>query len=81
MRLCIMLELVPLFLPIGAVEVASILLIFVILFGADRVPKLAKSIGKATGKFEQGKREAEKEVRNVEKSLKSKSNNKEEQDE
>jgi len=39
---------------IGAPEVAIILIIFFLLFGADKLPKLARSMGKAKGEFHAG---------------------------
>lgn len=56
----------PLFIgPIGPFETALIFMAVVLLFGADRIPKLAKSMGESLRKFEQGKKEAEKEVEEI----------------
>jgi sec-independent protein translocase protein TatA len=56
----------PLFIgPIGPFETALIFMAVVLLFGADRIPKLAKSMGESLQKFEQGKKEAEKEVQEI----------------
>lgn len=47
--------------PIGP-EVAVIFLVLVLLFGADRIPKVAKSMGKSLGEFKKGRSEIEQEV-------------------
>lgn len=52
--------------PIGPLETVLIFLAVVILFGADRIPKLAKSMGASLSKFEEGKKEAKKEVEKIE---------------
>lgn len=39
---------------IGATEIAIILIIFFLLFGADKLPKLARSMGQAKGEFHAG---------------------------
>lgn len=51
--------------PIGPFETALIFLALVLLFGADRIPKLAESVGKSLKKFEEGKKKAEDEVSKV----------------
>jgi TatA/E family protein of Tat protein translocase len=54
----------PLFaigLPHGA-EWLWILVIVVILFGADKLPKLARGLGKSLGEFKKAKEEFDKEV-------------------
>jgi sec-independent protein translocase protein TatA len=48
-------------LPHGA-EWLYILLGVVVLFGADRIPKLARGLGKSLGEFKKAKEEFEKEV-------------------
>jgi TatA/E family protein of Tat protein translocase len=48
-------------LPHGA-EWLWILVIVVILFGADKLPKLARGLGKSMGEFKKAKEEFEKEV-------------------
>lgn len=53
---------IPLFLPIGPAEAAIVFLILVLLFGADRIPKLARAFGESIGKFEEGKQKAEEEI-------------------
>jgi sec-independent protein translocase protein TatA len=54
---------VPLFGPVpGGPELLIILLIAILLFGASKVPKLARSSGKAIGEFKKGRREMEEEL-------------------
>ncbi len=54
---------VPLFGPVpGGPELLVILLIAILLFGASKVPKLARSSGKAIGEFKKGRREMEQEL-------------------
>jgi TatA/E family protein of Tat protein translocase len=48
-------------LPHGS-EWLYILLAIVILFGADKIPKLARGLGKSLGEFKKAKEEFEKEV-------------------
>ncbi len=56
--------------PPGTMEILLIVVAIVILFGASKIPELARSLGKATGEFKKAKQEAELEVKEVEKSLK-----------
>ena len=55
---------------IGTMEIILIVLIIILLFGASKLPELARSLGKATGEFKKAKQETELEVREAEKSLK-----------
>jgi len=55
---------------IGTPEVILIVLVVLLLFGANKIPEFARSLGKATGEFKKGKQETELEVKEVEKSLK-----------
>lgn len=59
-------SLVPLFpgLP-GGPEMIVILLIVVLLFGANKLPKLARSSGQAMGEFKKGREEIEKELQDI----------------
>ncbi|MDZ7687818.1 MAG: twin-arginine translocase TatA/TatE family subunit [Halobacteriales archaeon] len=60
----------PLFVGgLGPLEIGIILLLLVLLFGADKIPKLARSAGDAKKEFEKAKMEAEKEVKEYEKEL------------
>ncbi len=55
---------------IGPQEIILIALVVIILFGASKIPELARSLGKATGEFKKAKSETERELKDVEKSLK-----------
>lgn len=55
---------------IGTTEIILIVLVVIILFGASKIPELAKSLGKATGEFKKAQRESELELKDVEISLK-----------
>ena len=62
--------LVPLFGPVpGGMEMVVILLIAVLLFGANKIPKLARSTGQAMGEFQKGRQEVEKELKEIEDSV------------
>ena len=57
------LETIPLFGPVpGGMEMMVILLIAVLLFGANKIPKLARSTGEAMGEFKKGRQEVEEEL-------------------
>ncbi len=60
------------FMNIGFPELIIILVIVLLLFGAKRLPDLAKSLGKSIGEFKKGKEEAERETVGQVKSNKSK---------
>ena len=47
---------------IGAPEILLIVLVFVLLFGATKIPQLARTLGRAKGDFERGKIEGEREL-------------------
>ena len=56
-------QIIPLFGPIpGGMEMMVILLIAVLLFGANKIPKLARSTGEAMGEFKKGRQEIEEEL-------------------
>lgn len=52
----------PLFAFPGGIEFAVVLLVFVLLFGAQKIPKLARSTGEALGEFKKGKQDIESEL-------------------
>ena len=57
---------VPLFPGVpGGVELLVILLIAVLLFGANKIPKLARSTGQAMGEFKKGRQEIQEEIRSA----------------
>lgn len=47
---------------IGPVEIFFIFLVLLLLFGARRIPEIARSLGKALREFKKGVRDAEREV-------------------
>jgi len=46
-------------------EVLIILLVLVLLFGANKIPKLARSTGQAMGEFKKGREEIEDELKEM----------------
>jgi sec-independent protein translocase protein TatA len=46
-------------------EMVVILLIAVLLFGANKIPKLARSTGQAMGEFQRGREEVEQELEEI----------------
>jgi sec-independent protein translocase protein TatA len=58
-----MLPTAPLFGAIpGGPEMIVILLVLVLLFGANKIPKLARSTGQAMGEFKKGREQIEEEL-------------------
>ena len=57
-------EIAPLFIPgaPGGPELLIILFIAILLFGANKIPKLARSTGEAMGEFKKGQEKVEKEL-------------------
>jgi sec-independent protein translocase protein TatA len=47
-------------------EMVVILLIAVLLFGANKIPKLARSTGQAMGEFQKGRQQVEEELEQME---------------
>lgn len=63
-------SLVPLFPGVpGGMEMVVILLIAVLLFGANKIPKLARSTGQAMGEFQKGRQQVEEELKEMEDSM------------
>lgn len=52
----------PVVVAIGMGEIAIVVVIIVLLFGAAKIPELARSVGRAKSEFEAGKREGEREA-------------------
>jgi sec-independent protein translocase protein TatA len=46
----------------GGPEVLIVLLVLVLLFGANKIPQLARSTGQAMGEFRRGREEIEEEI-------------------
>ena len=62
--------LVPLFPGVpGGMEMVVILLIAVLLFGANKIPKLARSTGQAMGEFQKGRQQVEEELEEMEEAM------------
>jgi sec-independent protein translocase protein TatA len=51
---------------IGLTELIIILVIILILFGARKLPDLARSLGRSLGEFKKGRQEGEQEAKKVE---------------
>lgn len=49
----------------GPTELAIILLVAVLLFGANKIPKLARSTGQAMGEFQKGRQQVEEELQEM----------------
>lgn len=49
--------------PLGPAELGIILFIVVLLFGAKKLPQLARSMGKSMGEFKRGRQEFESELK------------------
>ncbi|AFK18887.1 twin-arginine translocase TatA/TatE family subunit [Haloferax mediterranei ATCC 33500] len=50
----------------GGPELLIVLLVLVLLFGANKIPKLARSTGQAMGEFQRGRNEIEEELKEME---------------
>ncbi|ELZ17896.1 twin-arginine translocation protein, TatA/E family subunit [Haloterrigena salina JCM 13891] len=58
-----MTSIAPLFVPTpGAPELLIIVGVAILLFGAQKIPKLARSIGESTGEFKKGQAKVEQEL-------------------
>ena len=55
---------------LGAGEIILILLVILILFGAKKIPELARGIGKGMSEFKKGLKEVEDEIKTVDKDTK-----------
>lgn len=52
---------------LGAGEIILILLVILILFGAKKIPELARGLGKGMSEFKKGLKDVEDEIKNTEK--------------
>lgn len=50
----------------GGMELIIILAIVILLFGASKIPQLARSTGQAMGEFQRGREELEEELDDIE---------------
>lgn len=50
---------------LGTQEMIMIFAAILLLFGASKLPELARSMGKATGEFKKAKIESEKEIKEI----------------
>mgnify|MGYP003953255089 CR=1 FL=1 len=48
---------------LGGQEIIILAIIIIVLFGARKIPKLARSIGQASGELKKGRLESEKELK------------------
>lgn len=55
---------------LGAGEIILILLVILILFGAKKIPELARGIGKGMSEFKKGLRDVEDEIKTADKDSK-----------
>jgi sec-independent protein translocase protein TatA len=46
----------------GGIELMVVLLVVVLLFGANKVPQLARASGQAMGEFKRGRQDVEREI-------------------
>ncbi len=53
----------PLFIPQGMEIIIIGIVIIVLIFGAKKIPDIAKSLGRAGGEFKKGKQEADQEAK------------------
>jgi sec-independent protein translocase protein TatA len=56
--------------PLGGPEMIVIFLLVLLLFGAKRLPQLARGVGKSLGEFRKAKDDFEKEIVSAEKDIK-----------
>lgn len=59
---------------LGTQEIVLMLIIIVLLFGASKLPELARSVGKSSGEFKKAQKEAELEYKQFERELELKEN-------
>ncbi|HMB46413.1 MAG TPA: twin-arginine translocase TatA/TatE family subunit [Candidatus Methanoperedens sp.] len=49
----------------GPLEIVLIVVVIIVLFGASKIPELARSLGKATGEFKKGKQDIDNELNEI----------------
>ena len=69
----------PLAWTLGGPEIAVIFIIVLLLFGAKKIPELARGLGKSMGEFKKARTEFENEIRNAETEAESESDTSEEE--
>jgi sec-independent protein translocase protein TatA len=52
---------------LGATEIILIVLVILLLFGAKKIPELARGIGKGMSEFKKGLKEVENDIKNADK--------------
>jgi sec-independent protein translocase protein TatA len=52
---------------LGAGEIILIVLVILLLFGAKKIPELAKSLGKGMSEFKKGLKEVEEDIKHADK--------------
>ena len=63
---------------LGSTEIIILVVVIgVLIFGAKKIPELAKTFGKAKGEFEKGKIEADKDLKEFKEEINSNSKDKE----
>ena len=63
---------------LGSTEIIVLVVVIgVLIFGAKKIPELAKTFGKAKGEFEKGKIEADKDLKEFKEEVNGTSNDKE----
>ena len=67
-------EFISLQFPMGAEWIFILVIIAVLLFGAKKIPQLAKTFGKAKGEYEKGRIEGDKELKEFKEKQKDQSN-------
>jgi len=55
---------------LGSQEMILIFIAVILLFGASKLPELARSMGKSVGEFKKAQRESEKEIRTLDAPIK-----------
>ena len=55
--------------PLGGPEIAVIFVVVLLLFGAKKIPELARGLGKSMGEFKKARDEFEEEIKRAEQSV------------